>query len=88
MRAADRKIIGGDIATVEYGWPVGMLVCRHLRSGVWEVRSDLDDGRISRVLFCFYDNKMVLLHGIIKKTQKTPPADINLSVKRKKEVER
>jgi phage-related protein len=90
MPAEDRRIIGEDIATVEYGWPVGMPVCRKItsRNGLWEVRSTLKDGRIPRVLFCIYDGKMVLLHGIIKKQQTTPDHDLNLAVKRKKEVER
>jgi len=82
----DRKIIGDDIATVEYGWPVGMPLCEPLRGGVWEIRSRLGD-RIARVLFSFYDGKLILLHGIIKKTKKTPGADIDLAIKRKKEVE-
>lgn len=86
LPAEDRKIIGDDIATVEYGWPVGMPLCKHIRPGVWEVRSHLV-GRISRVLFSFHDGKLVLLHGIIKKTPKTPSDDIDLALKRKKEVE-
>ena len=48
----DRRVIGIDLKTVEYGWPVEMPVCRPLRNGLWEVRSDLPGGRIARVLFC------------------------------------
>lgn len=83
----DRKAIGADIQTVEFGWPVGMPVCRPMKDGLYEVRTNLDDGRIARVLFCFHSNKMVLLHGIIKKSQKTPKPDLDLAKKRKKEVE-
>ena len=82
----DRKIIGEDIKFVEFGWPVGMPLCRSLGSGLWEVRSQLTQGRISRVLFCVHDGKMVLLHAFIKKTQKTPDADLALALKRKKEI--
>jgi DNA-binding Xre family transcriptional regulator len=53
-----------------------MPLCRPLGKGLWEVRSDLTQGRIARVLFCIHDGRMVLLHGFIKKTQKTPAADI------------
>jgi phage-related protein len=57
-----------------------------LTRGLWEVRSTLTRGRIARVLFCEHDGKLVLLHGFIKKTQKTPAGDLELAIKRKKEV--
>ena len=82
----DRKIIGEDIKYIEFGWPVGMPLCRALGNGLWEVRSQLTQGRISRVLFSIHDGRMVLLHAFIKKTQKTPDADLALALKRKKEV--
>lgn len=81
----DCKIIGEDIKDVEFSWPIGMPLCRALGGGVWEVRSDLRD-RIARVLFCVHDGRMVLLHGFIKKTQKTPAAELELALKRKKEL--
>ena len=83
----DRKIIGADIATVEFGWPVGMPVCRAMGKGLWEVRSTITHG-IARVLFCIHDGRMVLLHGFVKKTQATPPRELDLALKRKKEIER
>src|SRR5262249_46739906 len=69
----DRKSIGEDIKTVEFGWPIGMPVCRSLGEGLYEVRTSLVQNRIARVLF-YIDkrNRMVLLHGFIKKTTKTP----------------
>jgi len=82
----DRKIIGEDIKDVEFSWPIGMPLCRPLGKGLWEVRSELTQDRIARVLFCTHDGRMVLLHAFIKKTQKTPDADIELATKRKKEV--
>ena len=82
---AERKSIGADIRTVEYGWPIGMPTCRSLQNGLWEVRSDLESHRISRVIFCIVESRMVLLHGFIKKTQKTPPKDIDLALTRKKD---
>jgi phage-related protein len=86
----DRAVLGTDIATVEFGWPIGMPVCRPIasRSGLWEVRSSLGGNRIARVLFCLHDGRIVLLHGFVKKTQKTPNADLDLAMKRKKEIER
>jgi phage-related protein len=86
LAAEDRKIIGEDIKDVEFSWPIGMPLCRALGKGLWEVRSDLTHGRIARVLFCIHDSRMVLLHGFIKKTQKTPDADLELAIKRTKEI--
>lgn len=82
----DRKIIGEDIKDVEFAWPIGMPLCRALGSGLWEVRSELRQGRIARVLFCIAGGRMVLLHGFIKKTQKTPGGDLELARTRMKEV--
>lgn len=82
----DRRHIGYDIALVEFGWPIGMPVCRPLKGGLWEVRSDITEG-IARVIFCFAEGQMVLLHGFIKKTQQTPPKDLALARARKREIE-
>lgn len=86
LTAEDRKIIGEDIKDVEFSWPIGMPLCRALGKGLWEVRSDITQGRIARVLFCIHDSRMVLLHAFVKKTQKTPDADLELAMKRKKEI--
>jgi phage-related protein len=86
LERLDRRIVGQDIAIAEFGWPVGMPVCRTLGRGLYEIRSDLASRRIARVIFCIAEQHMVLLHGFIKKTQKTPKADLELALKRKKEV--
>ena len=85
----DRKLIGEDIKTVEFGWPVGMPVCRSLGGGICEIRTHLTQDRIARVLF-YIDAKgrMVLLHGFIKKTQKTPMNDLELARRNKSKHER
>jgi phage-related protein len=82
----DCRAVGFDIQTVEFGWPISMPVCRPLGNGLYEVRSNLADGRIGRVLFCIISNEMILLHGFVKKTQKTPQPDLSLAVKRMKEI--
>ena len=84
---ADRKIVGDDIRLVEFGWPLGMPLCRALGLGLWEVRSDVTGGKIARVIFCVAQERMVLLHGFIKKSQKTPKSALDLARKRKKELE-
>ena len=83
----DRKIVGEDIADVEFSWPIGMPLCRPLSGGLWEVRSELTQGRIARVLFCVRQGRMVLLHAFIKKTPKTPEAERGLALKRMRQLE-
>jgi phage-related protein len=81
----DRKRIGVDIRTVEFGWPIGMPTCRPLKDGLYEVRTNPTQGRIARVLFYIdVQGRMVLLHGFIKKTQKTPDEDTELDRKNKR----
>ena len=82
----DRRSIGVDLATVQFGWPVGMPLCRSLGGGLWEVRSSLPSHRIARVLFFIQEDRIGLVHGFIKKTQKTPPADLELARKRMREM--
>lgn len=84
---ADRRNLGYDIGLLEFGWPMGMPLCRPLGGGLWEVRSSLAGNRIARVIFCVAHDRMVLLHGFIKKTQKTPQSEFELAHKRQKEVE-
>ena len=71
LKREDRKAIGDDIKTAQYGWPLGMPLVRKLEPGLWEVRSHVDEG-IARVLFTLEGGVMVLLHGFLKKSAKTP----------------
>lgn len=81
----ERKVIGDEIRTVQFGWPVGMPLVRKLGEGLWEVRVNLPN-RIARVLFTVTDRQAVLLHGFIKKSRKTPAADLALAKRRKQEL--
>ncbi|KYC43630.1 hypothetical protein WA1_00195 [Scytonema hofmannii PCC 7110] len=87
LDADERRLIGIDIKTVEYGFPIGMPTCRLMGDGLYEVRTNLPQGRKARVLFCIHEGNMVLLHGFIKKTQKTPKKDLDLARERKQQVE-
>jgi phage-related protein len=82
----DRRAIGTDLATVQFGWPIGMPLCRPLGGGLWEVRSTLPSRRIARVLFFVDDGRIGVVHGFIKKTQKTPEGDLEIARKRMKEM--
>jgi phage-related protein len=86
LPAEDRRVIGTDLATVQFGWPVGMPVCRPLSDGLWEVRSDLPSRRIARLLFFAEAGRIGVVHGFIKKTQKTPAGDLALARRRMKEM--
>jgi phage-related protein len=78
-----KKAIGEDIKTIQYGWPIGMPLVRKLEPGMWEVRTHLHDG-IARVLFTVIGETMVLLHGFIKKSPKTPEDILETARKREK----
>jgi phage-related protein len=80
----ERKAIGADILSVQYAWPVGKPLVDHLGEGIWEIRSRLQN-RIARTLFAVVDEEIVLLHGFIKKQRQTPPHELVLAKKRKKE---
>jgi phage-related protein len=82
---ADRREVGADLYTLQTEWPVGMPLVRSMGNGLWELRSDLGD-RIARLMFCFHAREIVVLHGFIKKSQKTPKADLKLAIKRMKDV--
>ena len=87
LEKADRTRIGTDIRLAEFGWPIGMPVCKPLGQGLYEVRTTLNN-RIARVLFGIVGGEMVLLHGFIKKTQGTPRDDLALARKRLKAYRR
>ena len=78
----ERKAIGDEIRTVQFGWPVGMPLVRKLDSGLWEVRVTLLN-RIGRVLFTVVGQQAVLLHGFIKKSERTPADDLTVARRRK-----
>lgn len=80
-----RKTIGEDLKTVQFGWPLGMPLVRKMDVGLWEVRSTIDAG-IARVLFTTAGPVMVLSHGFVKKTAKTPADDLKPALRRMKEV--
>ncbi|MDZ4381706.1 MAG: type II toxin-antitoxin system RelE/ParE family toxin [Parvibaculum sp.] len=88
LNSDDRRRVGFDIAAAEFGWPVGMPLCRSLGDGLWEVRSDISHGNIARVIFCIAQGQMVLLHGFVKKSQKAPKADLDVARKRQRSIGR
>lgn len=85
LAPAYRKAIGEDIRTLQFGWPLGMPLVRKLEGGLWEVRTDLDDG-IARVIFTIDAQEAILLHGFIKKGEKTPKEALGTARKRLKRL--
>ena len=83
LPSEERKAIGDDIRTVQFGWPIGMPLVRKMEPGLWEVRVDLPNGT-ARVLFTVFEGSAVLLHGFIKKGEKTPLPDLKTARQRKR----
>lgn len=88
LAEGDRRAIGLDLMRVQFGWPIGMPLVRGLKDGLWEVRSPLPSQRIARLVLCFHEETLIVLHGFIKKTQKTPVDDLALAKRRMNEVTR
>jgi phage-related protein len=88
LTADERQAIGTDLLRAQWRWPAGMPLCRFIGGGLGEIRTDLPTKRTARVLFCFYDESLVALHGFIKKTRKLLHDDWALALKRKMELER
>ncbi len=82
----DRRVIGRDMMKVQFGWPIGLPLCRPLSDGLWEVRSSLPSKREARVLFGFHDGELIALHAFIKKSQRTPREELTLARQRLTEV--
>ncbi|HQR84378.1 MAG: hypothetical protein B7Y05_23720 [Polynucleobacter sp. 24-46-87] len=87
LSAFDKKRIGEDIKTVQFGWPLGMPLVKHLDGDIWEVRVNLSKS-VARVLFVLNGGSMVLIHGFIKKQQKTLKSDLDLAKDRAKNLRR
>lgn len=81
----DRRTIGVDIKTVQFGWPIGMPVVRKIEPDLWEVRSRIQNG-IARTLFTVVGTDIVLLHGFVKKSQKIPKDDLQTAQARLKDL--
>jgi phage-related protein len=82
----DRKSIGADIKTAQFGWPLGMPLVRKLEKNLWEVRTHITDG-IARVIFTVVGNQLILLHSFVKKSQKIPKHELETARKRLKLLE-
>ena len=87
LERKDRRSVGFDIKTAQFGWPIGMPLIRKLEPGLWEVRSHIANG-IARVLFTVEGDTMVLLHGFVKKSQKSPAADLKTAKRRLAELKK
>jgi phage-related protein len=87
MPKGDRQTIGEDIKTAQYGWLLGMPLIRKIGRGLWEVRSNISAG-IARVFFTVMDKTMILLHGFVKKSQKTPQNELDTARRRLNNIEK
>jgi phage-related protein len=82
LSQADCKTIGEDIKTVQYGWPMGMPMVEKIGKDLWEIRTkDLSVG-IARTYFTIIGQRIILLHGFIKKSQKIPQTELDVARRR------
>lgn len=81
----ERKIIDRDIKYIQYTWPWKMPLVKPLGNGLFEIRSKLKSKQI-RIFFICDKGVAFLLHGFIKKTQKTPDNEMEIAIKRVKKV--
>lgn len=73
MRA---KVFGRLELLEEHGSRLGMPFARHLEDGIYELRT-VQGSNITRILYFFVvGERVILTHGFVKKTQKTPPREI------------
>jgi phage-related protein len=83
----DKRTIGRDLAKLQFGWPVGLPLCRPLSGGLWELRSSLPSKREARVFFGFHEETLIAVHAVIKKGRKAAPEKLVLARQRLKDVE-
>lgn len=78
----EKRVIGTEIKAAQIGWPIGMPLVRKLERGLWEVRINLSN-TTARVLFTVESGRMILLHGFIKKSQRTPANELETARNRR-----
>ncbi len=83
----ERQLIGEDIKAAQIGWPLGEPMVKKMEPGIWEIGTDLEN-RIARVFVTKSPDRLVILHGFIKKTQKTPLAELEIARKRLRTVKK
>lgn len=84
---ADRRTIGEDLKTLQLRHPLGMPLSRPLGRGLSELRSSLPSGREFRLFYCFdrRTSHLIVLHGFIKKSQRTPDKEMRIARVRQQE---
>ena len=71
---------------LEFGGNLGMPHTRAMSGGLFELRIKGQEG-IGRVFYCtLVGQRIVMLHGFIKKSQKTPPKELRIAKRRMAEV--
>lgn len=80
MRA---KMFGMIQLLQTYGNQLREPYSKHLDDGIFELRCKISSN-ITRVLYFFYyEGRIVLTNGFVKKTQKTPVSEVDLAKKRR-----
>lgn len=74
-------MIGADLKTAQFGWPMGMPLIRKLDADLWEVRSRVRD-RVARTLFTVEGDTKVILHAFFKNGAKAPTVELAVARRR------
>jgi phage-related protein len=86
LSTSDRQAIGDDLRKVQFGWPIGMPLVRTLATHLRELRTSLSGKREARLPFTASETHFVVLHGFMKKSQKTPAHELDLALRRLREI--
>lgn len=89
IRSLEPKMRAKMLRTIELlqetGTELRMPYSEYLEDGIFELRAKVGSN-ISRVMYFFFDGgKAILTHGFIKKTQTTPPAELDRAKRYRKE---
>lgn len=82
LQKLDEEGRSAAMRTVQFGWPLGMPLCRPMGGGLHELRVSLEGKQEARLLFCVHDETVVGLHAFLKTTRKTPKGELDLAKQR------
>jgi len=88
LSAVDRPTLGYDTAWLKLDGRWECHSADRLARAFGKSEAHSAATGFARVIFCVAHGRMILLHGFIKKTQKTPQSDLELARRRQKEVGR
>ncbi|MBE5901779.1 MAG: type II toxin-antitoxin system RelE/ParE family toxin [Lachnospiraceae bacterium] len=77
------KLVGLMEILEEYGNNLRMPYSKHLEDGIFELRCKQGSGIVRILYFFYYEGKIIITNGFVKKTQKTPRQEIETAKQRR-----